>query len=66
MSARILVVDDEPTICWGLRELLTDVATPPKPRKKTRPSRAAKERRLREKRVQSDRKRSRRKPAEGD
>ena len=49
-----------------LRELLTDVATPPKPRKKTKPSRASKERRLREKREQSDRKRSRRKPAEGD
>ena len=49
-----------------LRELLTDVGTTPKPRKKTKPSRASKERRLREKRVQSDRKRSRRKPAEND
>ena len=49
-----------------LRELLTDVAKPPVQRKKTRPSRASKERRLREKRVQSDLKRSRRKPADGD
>lgn len=45
-----------------LREILIEVARPPKPRKKTTPTRAAKERRLREKREQSERKRRRQKP----
>ena len=39
-----------------LRAMVASVATAPKPRKKTRPSRSAKERRLLAKRVQSDRK----------
>jgi ribosome-associated protein len=42
-----------------LRAMLTVVARPPKPRKRTRPSRAAKERRLEEKRARGERKRSR-------
>ncbi len=46
-----------------LREILGSVAVAPRLRKKTRPSRAARERRLRQKREQSDRKRLRRKPA---
>ncbi|MEX0718399.1 MAG: alternative ribosome rescue aminoacyl-tRNA hydrolase ArfB [Planctomycetaceae bacterium] len=45
-----------------LRELLAEVATPPRPRKKTKPSRGAKERRLTEKKQQSERKRRRRPP----
>jgi ribosome-associated protein len=49
-----------------LRELLAAVATPPRRRKKTRPSRASKERRLQGKREQSERKRSRRKPGRDD
>jgi ribosome-associated protein len=49
-----------------LRELLAAVATPPRRRKKTRPSRASKERRLQGKREQSERKRGRRKPGRDD
>ncbi|MBT4866476.1 MAG: aminoacyl-tRNA hydrolase [Planctomycetaceae bacterium] len=49
-----------------LRELLAAVAAPPRKRKKTRPSRASKERRLQGKREQSERKRSRRKPGRDD
>lgn len=49
-----------------LRELLAAVAAPPRRRKKTRPSRASKERRLKGKREQSERKRSRRKPGRDD
>ena len=45
-----------------LREMILEVASPPKPRKVTRPSRGAKERRLRVKRESSDRKQSRRSP----
>ena len=45
-----------------LRELLVDVATPPRPRKKTRPSRASKQRRLAEKKERSGRKQLRKKP----
>jgi ribosome-associated protein len=49
-----------------LREMLTAVATPPKPRKKTKPSRGAIERRLREKRERGSRKQSRRRPEHGE
>ncbi len=42
-----------------LREMVLAVATPPKSRKKTKPSKAAKRRRLDEKRRTSDRKQSR-------
>ena len=49
-----------------LRELLATVASPPQRRKKTRPSRASKERRLKQKRQQSDRKRNRKKPTRDD
>ncbi len=42
-----------------LKEMLESVVMPPKPRKKTKPSRGAVERRLQSKRIQSDRKRSR-------
>ena len=42
-----------------LREMLAAVAVAPKPRKKTRPSRSAKERRLLVKRMQSEQKRLR-------
>ena len=42
-----------------LREMLEEVAAPPKRRRPTKPSRAAKERRLKEKHVQSEKKRSR-------
>jgi ribosome-associated protein len=45
-----------------LRDLLLEVASPRKPRKKTRPSRAAKERRLREKKARSQVKQLRRPP----
>jgi ribosome-associated protein len=45
-----------------LRGMILEVASPPKPRKATRPSRGAKERRLRAKRESSDRKQSRRSP----
>ncbi|MCP4006385.1 MAG: aminoacyl-tRNA hydrolase [bacterium] len=45
-----------------LREMLDSVATAPKSRKKTRPSRGAVERRLKEKRERSQRKRRRREP----
>jgi ribosome-associated protein len=43
-----------------LEAMLASVATPPKPRKATRPSRAARERRLAEKRAASRRKAERR------
>jgi len=43
-----------------LREMLESVATAPKPRKKTRPSKASRERRLKEKRAKSERKQNRR------
>jgi ribosome-associated protein len=42
-----------------LRDMIALVATPPTPRRKTRPSRAAKERRLLAKRMRSERKRQR-------
>lgn len=45
-----------------LREMLLDVATAPKKRKRTRPSRASKERRLRDKKAKSQTKESRRRP----
>ncbi len=45
-----------------LREMLLDVATAPKKRKATRPSRASKERRLRDKKAKSQTKESRRRP----
>jgi ribosome-associated protein len=47
-----------------LRELVRHAVTPPRPRKKTRPSRGSIERRLEAKRRQSDRKRRRRPPEE--
>lgn len=43
-----------------LREMLNEVAVAPKRRKKTKPSRASKERRLREKQRKSDKKQNRR------
>ncbi len=45
-----------------LREMIVRAATPPKPRKKTKPSRGSKERRLEAKRQQSRRKSQRRQP----
>ena len=45
-----------------LRGMLAEVAVAPKPRKKTNPSRASRERRLTEKRRQSARKQLRRRP----
>ncbi|REJ64548.1 MAG: aminoacyl-tRNA hydrolase [Planctomycetota bacterium] len=49
-----------------LREMIAAVVPPPKVRKKTRPTRAARERRLAEKRAQSQRKQSRRAPRRDD
>jgi len=49
-----------------LRELLLEVAVAPKKRKPTRPTRGAKERRLKEKRAASERKARRRKPGIDD
>ena len=48
-----------------LRTMLLEAATPPKPRKATRPSKGSKERRLKAKRAGSERKQSRR-PGLGD
>jgi len=48
-----------------LNAMLDAVATPPRPRKKTRPRRAAVERRLANKRAQSERKAARRAPGPG-
>ena len=45
-----------------LKAMLLRVAQPPKPRKKTRPSRAAKQRRLNDKKARSDVKSRRREP----
>ena len=47
-----------------LREMLADVARPPRPRKPTRPTRASKQRRLDEKRRTGVRKKERRRPQE--
>jgi ribosome-associated protein len=47
-----------------LREMVLAAATPPKPRRPTKPSRGARERRLQEKRLRSGRKTARRRPAE--
>ncbi len=47
-----------------LRDLLIRAMVKPKPRKKTKPSKGAKERRLQSKREQSDRKSRRQKPAD--
>lgn len=49
-----------------LRELIVAVVPPPKPRRKTRPTRASRERRLNEKRKRTSRKQSRRPPAVDD
>ena len=49
-----------------LRELIVAVQTPPKIRKPTKPSKGAKQRRLKEKKVTSDRKQSRRRPRSED
>ncbi len=49
-----------------LRELLADVASPPKPRKRTKPGRAAVARRLKQKRLASEKKQSRRPPSRDD
>jgi len=46
-----------------LRKLLEQAASPPRPRKRTRPSRASKESRLRTKELRSKRKTGRRPPA---
>ncbi len=43
-----------------LRQLVLKAATPPKPRKKTRPSRASQQRRLKQKRQHSEKKQRRR------
>ncbi len=45
-----------------LREMLASVAVAPRPRKKTSPSRASRERRLREKKRKSDKKQGRQSP----
>lgn len=47
-----------------LRVMLAEVAVAPKPRKKTKPSRASRQRRLAEKRRQSARKQLRRRPTD--
>lgn len=49
-----------------LREMIASVAKPPTPRKKTKPSRAAKERRMKEKRHRAGKKDLRRKPNSDD
>lgn len=49
-----------------LREMIASVATAPTPRKKTKPSRGAKERRIKQKRQQSGKKNLRRKPGADD
>ncbi len=49
-----------------MRSLLATVATPPRPRKKTRPSKASKERRLQDKRVTAQKKQRRRSPNRDD
>jgi ribosome-associated protein len=49
-----------------LRELLAEVAAPPKPRKKRKIPRAVKERRLAEKRQRAERKEHRRRPRFGE
>ncbi len=66
-SGDILITADETRsqadnreICLSrLKSIITAATTRPKVRKKTRPSRGAKERRLKEKRVSSDRKQRR-------
>ncbi|MEZ4386869.1 MAG: aminoacyl-tRNA hydrolase, partial [Candidatus Krumholzibacteriia bacterium] len=47
-----------------LAELVRRALVPPKPRRQTKPTRAAKERRLQDKKQQSERKRRRRGPVE--
>lgn len=49
-----------------LREMLLEVAEPPKRRKQTKPSRGAKAKRLREKRMQSEKKQMRKPPSRHD
>jgi ribosome-associated protein len=49
-----------------LQKMLQEVATPPRRRRATRPTRASKERRLQSKRVQSQRKKGRKKPSRAD
>ncbi|MFW6170825.1 MAG: alternative ribosome rescue aminoacyl-tRNA hydrolase ArfB [Planctomycetota bacterium] len=49
-----------------LRQLILSVRYPPKRRKKTRPSRASRERRLRDKRRKSDKKQLRKRPPPAD
>ncbi len=48
------------------RQLILSVRHAPKRRRRTRPTRASKERRLREKHHKGDKKRMRRTPASGD
>jgi len=45
-----------------LRQMILDVSKPPRPRKKTKPSRSSKERRLKSKRLKSNKKQLRRPP----
>lgn len=47
-----------------LRVMLLEVATTPRPRKKTRPSKGSNERRLKDKRKMSERKQNRRRPGD--
>lgn len=49
-----------------LKTMLTEVAIPPKPRKTTKPSKSARERRLQEKKERSRKKQRRRPPELGD
>lgn len=49
-----------------LREMVASVAVAPKPRKKTKPTRAARRRRLTDKRKQADKKQSRQPPGISD
>ena len=49
-----------------LREMILSVVAPPVKRRPTKPSRGAKQRRLKDKKEKSDKKRSRQKPTMGD
>lgn len=51
---------------FKLVELILAIATPPVKRKPSKPSKGAKQRRLNEKHVRSDRKQNRRRPGMGD
>ena len=56
-------LQNERDVCERLAEMLLSVRFPPRPRVPTRPSRAAKRRRVADKRARADTKRARRGPA---